>query len=96
MPVIRMYKNNYQLPKEALRNDQISLKAKGMLCMLMSLNDWNYNMPALKHVCCEGTKAIRSALKELEEFGYLRRERIHGNDGKIRYTYCISDVPLGE
>lgn len=29
MPVIRMYKNNDQLPKEALRNDQISLKSKG-------------------------------------------------------------------
>lgn len=94
MPVIRMYKNNSQLPKKALRNDQISLKAKGMLCTLMSLNDWNYNMPALKHVCCEGTKAIRSALKELEEFGYLRRERIHGKDGKIRYVYYISDIPF--
>lgn len=96
MPVIRAHKNNDKLPKEALKNDQISLKAKGMLCMLMSLNDWNYNMPALKDVCCEGIKAIRSALKELESFGYLRRERIHGKDGKIEYTYYIGDVPLGE
>lgn len=94
MPVIRMYKNKDQLPKKALRNDQISLKAKGMLCMLMSLNDWNYNMPALKHVCCEGEKAIRSALKELEKFGYLRRERMHGKDGKIEYVYYISDIPF--
>lgn len=94
MPVIRMYKNKDQLPKKALRNDQISLKAKGMLCTLMSFNNWNYNMPALKHVCCEGTKAIRSALKELEESGYLRRERIHGKDGKIEYVYYISDIPF--
>lgn len=94
MPVIRMCKNNDQLPKEALRNDQISLKAKGMLCMLMSLNDWNYNMPALKDVCCEGEKAIRSALKELEKFGYLRRKRTHGKDGKIEYVYYISDIPF--
>jgi len=94
MPVIRVHKNNDQLPKEALKNDQISLKAKGMLCILMSLNDWNYNMPALKDVCCEGEKAIRSALKELEKFGYLRRERMHGKDGKIEYVYYISDIPF--
>ena len=90
-------KNFTVMSNHHFKNKKLSLKAKGLLSLMLSLpDDWNYNMPALKDVCCEGIKAIRSALKELESFGYLRRERIHGKDGKIEYTYYIGDVPLGE
>lgn len=99
MPVIRVHKeNNYTvLSNEPLRKKGMSLKAKGMLCVMLSLpDDWNYSISGLKSICCEGSKAIRSTLKELEEFGYLCREKVHGEDGKISYIYHIYETSRNE
>lgn len=78
MPVIRVHKeSNYTvLSNEPLREKKMSLKAKGMLCVMLSLpDDWNYSISGLESICSEGPKAIRTTLKELEDFGYLYREK---------------------
>lgn len=96
MPVIRVHKkSNYTvLSNEPLREKKMSLKAKGMLCVMLSLpDDWNYSISGLESICSEGSKAIRTTLKELEDFGYLYREKVHGEDGKISYTYHIYEIP---
>ena len=49
-----------------LRNEKLSLKAKGLLSMMLSLpDDWNYTTRGLAKICKEGVAAIGGALREL-------------------------------
>ena len=53
-----------------LRDKRISLKAKGLLSMMLSLpDDWNYTTRGLAKICKEGVDAIGGALRELENCG---------------------------
>ena len=55
-----------------LRDQNLTLKAKGLLSMMLSLPDeWNYTTRGLAAICKEGVDAIGSALKELENNGYI-------------------------
>ena len=57
-----------------LRNANLSLKAKGLLSMMLSLpEDWNYTTRGLAKICKEGVDAIGAALRELEAAGYIVR-----------------------
>ena len=59
---------NYHLKDRAL-----SLKAKGLFSVLLSLpNDWDFSLPGLAAICKEGMDAIRDAVKELEALGSAR------------------------
>lgn len=60
-----------------LRNRKLSLKAKGLLSLMLSLpEDWDYTTKGLAHICKDGIDAISTALKELEQQGYLTRGTI--------------------
>ncbi len=78
-----------------LRDENISLKAKGLLSMMLSLpDDWNYTTKGLAAVCKEGTEAIGTGLKELEKAGYIVRRLIRGEHGRITDTeYIIYEQP---
>ena len=57
-----------------LRNVSLSLKAKGLLSLMLSLPDnWDYTTKGLAHICKDGVDSISSAIKELEKQGYLTR-----------------------
>ena len=57
-----------------LRNTELSLKAKGLLSLMLSLpEDWDYTTKGLAHICRDGVDSITTALKELERHGYLTR-----------------------
>ena len=67
-----------------LRDQSLSLKAKGLLSMMLSLpEEWNYTTRGLAAICKEGTDSIGSALKELERTGYIVRNRLRDSKGKI-------------
>ena len=67
-----------------LKNPQLTLKAKGLLSMMLSFPDeWNYSERGLAAICKEGVDAIHSAIKELEKAGYMERHQIRGKGGKI-------------
>ena len=78
-----------------LRNANLSLKAKGLLSMMLSLpEDWNYTTRGLAKICKEGVDAIGSALKELETAGYIVRRQLRGTNGRITDTeYVIYEQP---
>ena len=73
-----------------LRNTELSLKAKGLLSLMLSLpEDWDYTTKGLAHICRDGVDSITTALKELERHGYLTRQRLryeNGQLGDIEYT----------
>ena len=78
-----------------LRDTGLSLKAKGLLSMMLSLpEEWNYTTRGLAAICKEGTDCIGSALRELEQTGYIVRNRIRDGKGKIvDVEYIIYETP---
>ena len=78
-----------------LKDSNLSLKAKGLLSMMLSLPDeWNYTTRGLAAICKEGVDAIGKALKELELAGYIIRRQLRGKDGRISDTeYTIFEKP---
>ena len=63
------------------KNKNLSLKAKGLLSLMLSLPEkWDYTTKGLACICKDGVDSISTALKELESEGYLIRERIRHED----------------
>ena len=77
-------------------NNFMSMKATCLLLKMLGKPDnWDYTISGMKTFCKEGRDAIRSALKELEYFGYLERRKVR--DARGRYTdieYIIYEVPI--
>ena len=75
----------------------LSLKALGLLCKALSLPaDWEFTVQGLAAICKDGRAAVESALRELEEAGYLRRGQARSRDGDGRFggaSYEFSAVP---
>lgn len=78
-----------------LRDTELSLKSKGLLSMMLSLpEEWNYTTRGLAAICKEGADCIGSALRELEQAGYIVRSRIRDSKGKIvDVEYIIYETP---
>lgn len=92
MAIFRTIKNkNYTcMSNYHLRDKNLSLKAKGLLSIILSLpEDWDYSAKGLETLSADKNTAVRNALKELEENCYLIRERVY-KDGKIAdWEYII-------
>ena len=73
----------------------LSLKARGLLCTMLSLpKNWHYSVPGLAKICGEGKDSIRKGLDELKEKGFLKMEQTRDN-GKISgMHWIISDSPM--
>ena len=73
-----------------LRNMELSLKAKGLLSLMLSLpEEWDYTTKGLARICKDGVDSICAGVRELEDHGYVVRERIrnlNGQLGAIEYT----------
>lgn len=78
-----------------LRDKDLSLKAKGMLSLMLSLpEDWDYTLAGLAYVCKDGIASIRTTILELEESGYLSRRRLRNEKGYLGDTeYTIHEKP---
>ncbi len=79
-----------------LRNTDLSLKAKGLLSLMLSLpEDWDYTTKGLAHICRDGVDSITTALKELERYGYLTRQRLRNENGQLGdIEYTIHEQPV--
>ena len=74
-----------------LRNEKLSLKAKGLLSMMLSLpENWNYTTRGLAAICKEGVDAIGGALRELETAGYIVRHQLRDRHGRISDPSMLS------
>jgi hypothetical protein len=97
MSVVRVHKTkNYTvLSNYHFREKGMSLKAKGLLSLMLSLPDsWNYSVSGLVTLSKDGKDSVMSALAELEKFGYLERERITNEKGQFAgIEYHIFEEP---
>lgn len=92
MAVIRTIKNeNYTtVCNTHLRDKNLSLKAKGLLSMMLSLPDkWHYSVKGLEGICKESKNTINSVLNELEDNNYLVRRRRYCNGKISEWEYII-------
>jgi len=97
MAVCRVKKNkNYtSMSNYHLRDMNLSNKARGILSTMLSLpDDWDYTTRGLSKICKDGVDGITAQLKELERCGYLIRNRIRDNTGRIvDMEYIIFEQP---
>lgn len=99
MSIIKVNKNsNYTVMSNYhLQEKEMSLKAKGLLSLMLSLpEDWDYSVGGLCSICVEKETAINAILKELKEFGYLTVDKLMPNQtssGRIEYVYNIYECP---
>lgn len=100
MSVIRVNKTaNYTvLSNYHFKEKGMSLKAKGLLSLMLSLpDDWNYSISGLVTLSKDGKDSVMSALGELETFGYLTRLRTTDSKGKFTgVEYNIYEQPQEE
>ena len=97
MPVIRIEKTaNYTvISNYPLRDSRLSLKACALLCkMLCNTDTWDYSITGMAAMCKDGKSAVSSAMKELEQYGYLVRKQHRNEKGQIVDTeYIIYESP---
>ena len=97
MSVFRIEKNkNYTvMSNHHMRNKELSLKAKGLLSQMLSLpDDWDYTLKGLARINKEKNDAIRTAVLELEEAGYITRKQGRDEFGKMAaIEYTIYEQP---
>jgi len=97
MAVFRVEKNSGYtvMSNHHLRNRALSLKAKGLLSQMLSLpEDWDYTLQGLARINRESIDAIRQAIRELEQTGYIQRSRERDEKGRLRGAdYVIFELP---
>lgn len=81
-----------------LKNRALSLKAKGLLSLILSLpDDWDYTLRGLAYISLESVDSVRKAVTELENEGYITRTRTRDEQGRLRGTeYIIREQPVSE
>ena len=79
-----------------LKNKDLSLRAKGLLSVMLSLpEEWDYTLKGLAQISKEGLDAVRAAVRELEAFGYVERRRMRNVKGQLTDTeYLIHEFPV--
>lgn len=72
------------LPNQILRDDSLTLQAKGLFCMMASFPEgWDFTIKGLATVAGCGREKISAALRNLEDSGYLLREQGHSETGQF-------------
>ncbi len=98
MSIFRIKKeNNYTcMSNHHLRNDNISLKAIGLLSVILSMPDnYKVTIKGLAHKVKDGISSVRNSINELIDAGYIVRRQVRGADGKFcEYEYDIYENPI--
>lgn len=80
-----------------LRNKNLSLRAKGLLCTMLSLPpEWDYSFNGLVAICSEGRDAVRSIINELKQAKYIKIRQYRVDKGRFKYKYTVYRKPYEE
>ena len=97
MAVLRKaHKSNFTVIDNQVFKSNLSLKARGLLSTMLSLPDnWHFTERGLSSILPkDGRDSVRSAIKELEEEGFLSREKICDEQGKVtEWLWTFYDYP---
>ncbi|ELJ9241058.1 phage protein [Staphylococcus pseudintermedius] len=98
MATFRVYKesgNFVTVHKDFIHDSNISWKAKGILLYLLSRpDDWQIYETELEQHSTDGLSGLKSGIKELEEIGYIQRNRKRDKSGRLNgYEYLVYEQP---
>lgn len=97
MAVFRVEKNHSYtvMANHHLRDERLSLKSKGLLSLILSLpDDWRISIEGMTQFSADGKDAIRSAIRELTDAGYITRAQTHSEAGTFSgYDYVVHETP---
>ena len=100
MAIYRIHKedNFVIIDKAFLLNEEISLKAKGLLALLLSYPDnWQFYKAEIVQHTTDKENSLNSGLKELIENGYIVRKQRKDENGKFEgYEYHVYEKPSTE
>ena len=85
--------------RSAAQDDRLSLEARGLFALMVSLpENWSYTVAGLAKKAGCGREKARRLLQELQTVGYLVREQSHDDGGKFSgAVYVLQDeAPLPE
>jgi hypothetical protein len=100
MTIIKIQKRDpgyAQIDNKVLGDSRLSWKAKGVLVYLLSKpNDWQVQITDIVNHSPDGESSVRSAIDELMELGYIKREKqqsknVHGQ--WLSYDYTVYEQP---
>jgi len=87
-------KDNFTtVPNTIVNNSDLSWKAKGIFLYLASKSDvWQFYMTEIQNNATDGKTALQSGIKELEDTGYLVREKRHSDSGEFEgYNWILKE-----
>lgn len=87
-----------QIHNRLFRDKRLSFKAKGIFGLISTHRDGYGVTPEwIAAAGTDGPAAVRTGLRELERYGYLKREQVRNQDGTLgQMTYSITDMPSSE
>jgi hypothetical protein len=90
-------KNYTVMSNYHLRDNNLSLKAKGLMSLLLSLpDDWDFSINGLLSLIKESETCLRSTLDELKRFNYLIVTKYNDENGRFDYIYNLYEIPQTE
>lgn len=92
---VKKEQNYTIISNDIFKDTRLSFKAKGLLTTMLSCPpNWNYTIEGLSKISKDGKASIRSALAELEEFGYLERKQLRDEKGSFTdLEYVVYEKP---
>ena len=83
------------ISKAAIQDERLSWKDTGLLTYLLSLpDDWTIYIHEIINHKKDGVTATRTAIRHLQQFGYLEK-RVHRNNKQqiVKHEYIIHEEP---
>ena len=89
-------KNHVTINNSIMKEKDVTLKAKGLYALVMSLpDDWDFSIKGLCSITKENYTAVNGAINELIRAGYCRRQRVKENGKYVGCDYEFSEVKTG-
>ena len=78
-----------------LKDRRLSYKSKGLLSVILSLPpDWDYTITGLSVIAADGVDSVKTAIKELEQYGYVTRTQLRDERGRMAQNeYRVYENP---
>ena len=78
-----------------LKDRRLSYKSKGLLSVILSLPpDWDYTITGLAVIAADGVDSVKTAIKELEQYGYVTRKQLRDERGRMAQNeYRVYENP---
>ena len=78
-----------------LKDRRLSYKSKGLLSVILSLPpDWDYTITGLAVIAADGVDSVKTAIKELEQYGYVTRTQLRDERGRMAQNeYRVYENP---